>query len=242
MNVNLWFVVCPYIALTLLGAGIIIRYVLTRSQMSAVQAEIAEGRAAFGGSKTWRASLIVLLLGHLVIFLFPRGVLFWNSSMPRLVLLEGIDCAVALLALVGWARLTWQYLGRSSRSAISEVADAAFLGLLLVGISSGLLLAGLYRWGSSWGAMTLTPYLASLLRGRPAPELVAAMPFLVRLHVFSAFCAVAVLPLTRLGSILTWGLHRVLALTAQPLLATSRKAEAWLKEHSPASWLWPEED
>src|SRR2546425_13148814 len=183
-----------------------------------------------------------LFRSHLVGLWFPRGILLWNGSTIRLLLLEGFAFAVGLLALAGWASLMWRDLGRSSQSPTSELLDTIFLSLLFLGILSGLLVAGLYRWGSSWGVMTLTPYVVSLLQGRPAPSFVIEMPFLVRLHIFSAFCAVAVLPLTRLAGVFVWALHHGLELIAWPISAASQRAEAWLRKHNPASWLWPEED
>jgi nitrate reductase gamma subunit len=111
-----------------------------------------------------------------------------------------------------------------------------------VGVLSGLLLAVLYRWGSSWGAMILTPYTASLLRGKPAANFILQMPFLVRLHVFSLFAAVAIVPATRLGTAIVGALQAILTGFGKPISAGGRAAEAWLRKHNPAPWFWPEED
>jgi len=242
MKTSFLFAAWPYIAAALLAVGILIRYLLVRNRVSSITAEMSEAWVTFGGSRMWRISLALLFLVHLVGLCFPRGILLWNGSTIRLLLLEGFAFAVGLLALAGWASLMWRDLGRSSQSPTSELLDTIFLSLLFLGILSGLLVAGLYRWGSSWGVMTLTPYVVSLLQGRPAPSFVIEMPFLVRLHIFSAFCAVAVLPLTRLAGVFVWALHHGLELIAWPISAASQRAEAWLRKHNPASWLWPEED
>ena len=91
-----------------------------------------------------------------------------------------------------------------------------FLSLIFIGIISGLLMAGLYRWGSSWGAITLTPYVTSLLRLKPATQFAEQMPFLIRIHLFSTFAALAVLPLTRLAAIPVVALHFCLGLVGRP--------------------------
>ena len=100
---------------------------------------------------------------------------------------------------------------------------------------------GLHRWGSTWGAMTLTPYIRSLLT-QPLVDSVPRMPFLIRLHVFSWFAAMAMLPATRLATVLVAGMHAAVNALTRPLAAAERTIEGWLAKHNPAAWLWPEED
>jgi nitrate reductase gamma subunit len=147
-----------------------------------------------------------------------------------------------MAALAGCVALIWRHLERTNRSAITELSDTIFVALVLLGILSGLLMAVLHRWGSAWGALILTPYMASLLKLRPAAGLVMQTPFLVRLHVFSVFAMLAVLPLTRLAAFLIFALHSTLTLLGRPISATGRAAESWLRRHNPSAWLWPEED
>jgi nitrate reductase gamma subunit len=84
--------------------------------------------------------------------------------------------------------------------------------------------------------------MASLVRAKPAANLAAQMPFLVRLHVFSAFAAIAVFPLTRLAAFVVFGLDWAFALLGRAFASTTRILEAWTRKHNPAAWLWPEED
>src|ERR1041384_5846193 len=149
--------------------------------------------ALFGGPRIWKIALLLLAMAHVALLLLPRTVLSWNASRGRLYFLEALLFAAAVAVVIGLAKIVWRHLGHSNRSAIAELSDSVFLGLLLVGTLSGILLAIFYRWGSSWGAMILTPYVASLARLEPDAAFAAQLPFLVRLHVFSAFAAVAVL-------------------------------------------------
>jgi len=229
-------------AFSLLAVGLAVRYVLEQKRMDAVRTEMAEAWSAFSGAKTWRAGIALLLLVHAAILLLPQSVLAWNTNPLRLYLFEAITFVAGLAALAGWAKLTWKQVSHGNRSVITELSDTVFLALLLVAIASGVLMAVLYRWGSSWGALVLTPYVASILRGRPAPGLATQMPFFVRLHVFSAFAMLAVLPLTRLAAFFVFGLHSILALMGRPISAAVHTAERWLRRHNPAPWLWPEED
>ena len=242
MKIDFLFAASPYIAFSLLLVGIGVRYFLDRRQMAAAKKEMAEAWSQFGGGTVWRVSLLMLATAHLLGIVFPRAILWWNGSTNRLYLLEGAGLIVGVSALVCWCALLWKHLGHSSGSLITELSDTVFLALLFVGLLSGVLTAILYRWGSMWSSVTLAPYMASLVRAKPAANLASQMPFLVRLHVFSAFAAVAVFPLTRLAAFVILVLNWALALLGSAVASTTRVLEAWMRKHSPAAWLWPEED
>lgn len=242
MKIDLLFAASPYIAFSLLLVGIGVRYFLDRRQMTAAKKEMAEAWSQFGGGTVWRVSLLLLVTAHLLGIVFPRAILWWNGNTSRLYLLEGAGLIVGVFALGCWCTLLWRHLGHSSGGLITELSDTVFLALLFVGLLSGVLTAILYRWGSLWSSVTLAPYMASLVRGKPAANLASQMPFLVRLHVFSAFAAVAVFPLTRLAAFVILILNWALALLGGAFASTTRLLEAWMRKHSPAAWLWPEED
>jgi len=236
------FFAWPYMTVALLLVVTFVRYLLTRTQMDGLRAELMDARAVFGGNRTWYISLLLLAAGHGILLLFPRFILSWNSSPVRLYLLEFSGLIVGLVALASFGKLLWRHTGRSNRSVLIEISDVVFLSLLFLGIASGVFLAVAYRWASSWGAIILTPYIASLLRLNPATQLAAEMPFVVRLHLFTTFAALAVLPLTRLGAFLVQGLHLSFESVARVTGTMGAAAGARLRKHNPAAWLWPEED
>ena len=232
----------PYMALALLLVGVIVRFLLTRAQLDGLRAELMDARAVFGGNRTGYTALLLLAAGHVVALLLPQFILSWNNSPVRLYLLEFSGFIVGLVALGTFGKLLWRHTGRSNRSVLIEISDVVFLSLLFLGIASGLYLAIVYRWASSWGAIILTPYIASLLRFNPATQLAAEMPFVVRLHLFTTFAALAVLPATRLGAFLVQGLLFFFERLARITGAIGETAGARLRKYNPATWLWPEED
>ncbi|HWZ42868.1 MAG TPA: respiratory nitrate reductase subunit gamma [Candidatus Saccharimonadales bacterium] len=242
MTSSFLFSTFPYVAVALLIAGTLVRYILARREPEAMTAQAGEAVAALAGGKAWCLSLLALFLLHLAGLVFPRSILSWDSSTARLYLLEGAALVAGIVALVGWAAVMWQNLRRTGRSAVTELSDTVFLALLFIGIFSGLAIAVGERWGSMWGTITLTPYVLSLFRGNPAPTFIYGLPFLVRLHVFSAFAALAILPGTRLSSVLVLGLHRGLELFGRPFAAAERMAGDWVRKNNPAGRIWPEED
>jgi nitrate reductase gamma subunit len=239
---NLLFAAWPYMALSLLAVGICVRYLLERRQIASVEKEMSDAWGIFGGGAVWRASLLLMALAHFCGMLFPRLILWWNRSPGRLYLLEAGGMIVAIVLLLCWCALLWRHLGRSGRPVITELSDAVFVALLFIVTLSGLLAAVLYRWGSTWSAVIVDPYLASLVRAKPEAVLMVQMPFLIRLHVFSSFAVLAVLPLTRLGAFLVFAVDRALGLAGRPAASAGRALESWMRKHSPSGWLWPEED
>jgi len=79
--------------------------------------------------------------------------------------------------------------------------------LLLAQIVLGVWVALGYRWGSSWFASTLSPYLWSLARFSPETEAVFAMPWVVKLHIVGAFLVLLMIPFSRLIHLIVAPFH-----------------------------------
>jgi nitrate reductase gamma subunit len=231
MKTQFLFAVCPYIALAMVIVGTIATSLLGSQAEPAIDLS--------GAGRSWRTGLIVLLLGHAAGFLFPRGVLAWNARPARLYLMEASGFVAGVCALWGWTRMMRRHLSQSSAPVGRQVAEALFLSLVFSSLVSGLLAAGLYRWSTSWSVVTVTPYVRSVLRGRPLAELAGEMPFLVQLHAFCAFGLLALLPFTRSAAVLVHAVRRGMRFVLAPVPALMRETRA---KFDPSGWLWPEED
>jgi nitrate reductase gamma subunit len=238
------FRVWPYLALILAAAGFVVRLLLTSDRLPAVKRVLPRARAVFLGGWAWRAFWALLVAAHLAILLAPRAVLAATRTPGRLIALEVIGFAVGLAVVAACLRAAWLHLRRPMRggwSLVSDVADSVFVSLLLVGAASGLLAAGIHRWGSAWGAATLAPYAASLVHGQPAPAFVAHLPLLVRLHLFAAFAALAVFPASRLAAFPILLAHRAADAAESALAAGARPLGARLRRGAVAL-LWPDRE
>src|SRR5262249_44500024 len=193
------FLAFPYAALLVLLVGIALRYAMTRRNPEGAHAAASSAWQLFSGTTTWRVGLAVTFALHLLGLLIPRSILAWNGVPVRLYLLEDGGFLLGVIALVGWVKIMRRHISRttaSARATLSEIADCVLLSLFCMALVSGLIVAILYRWGSSWSASTLAPYMASLAQGAPATQLIEDMPFLVRLHVLSWFAIIALVPFT----------------------------------------------
>jgi len=242
---ELLFQVFPYVALAILILGLGIRHALARRRPEAIRPAAQAAWQAFRGTAAWRIGLAITAILHVVCLAVPGAIRAWNGAPLRLYLLEGTGFVFGLVALIGLVQLLWRHIGRSiaaHHTRLFEIGDYALLSVLCVAAVSGLATAVVYRWGSSWAVGTLTPYLRSLGKGAPAIGLVEQMPFLIRLHVFSWFAVLAVVPFTSAAMFLVAAGDRLVLAAGRPITAAARTGRRALGKLSPARWLWPEED
>jgi len=246
MKAELLFGTWPYLAGALFVVGSLIRFVLMRKGARANHRDLPKVPPATSGNAAWRCGVLVLLLGHLAGLLLPGQILAWNSVPLRLYVLEGIAFAAGASALAGWAGIFWRRVWRSAGQAATQLADVCFFSLLFTNLVSGLLTAIAYRWASSWGATTLAPYFSSILKALPATALPGRLPFLVQLHVFSAFVLLAVFPFTSAFLLVAAVASRAIApiFRQARAIATGGRAalEGAVRRLDPAAWIWPEEE
>jgi nitrate reductase gamma subunit len=242
---ELLFLAFPYAALLVLIVGIGLRFAMSRRDPEGTRAAARSAWQLFSGTTTWRIGLAVTFGIHMLGLLIPRSILAWNGVPVRLYLLEDGGFLLGVVALVGWVKIMRRHITKttaSARATLQEIADCVLLSLFCMALVSGLSIAILYRWGSSWSASTVAPYMASLARGAPLTHLVENLPFLVRLHILSWFAIIALVPFTSASLIAVSALDRVVALVLRPINAATRVGRRAMAKLSPARWLWPEED
>ena len=191
------FSMFPYVALAIFLLGSIFRYRSRGFGVSSLSSEFLERKQLFWGSQPFHWGLLVLFFGHLIAFLFPSAILAWNGEPVRLIILEVSAFVFGLSALIGLVLLIKRRLNSSMVLIVTNKMDMIVYTTLLVQIISGLGIAYFARWGSSWFASTLTPYLISLFALNPDIAAVSAMSWIVQIHIFSAFFIIAIIPFTR---------------------------------------------
>lgn len=193
----LMFTVFPYVAFGIFIVGSIYRYTNRGYQVSSLSSQFLEGKKLFWGSQPFHWGLLVLFFGHLIAFLFPRAVLAWNGEPVRLLILEFSSFAFGLSALLGLILLIKRRLSSKTLLVVANKMDMVVYTVLLTQILSGLGVAFFVRWGSSWFSSVLTPYLRSIFSFNPDIAAVSEMPWLIQLHIISAFAIIAIIPFTR---------------------------------------------
>lgn len=195
---NFSLIALPYIALFVFVIGSIWRYRSTRFKYSSLSSQFLEGKQLFWGSVPFHIGIIFLFFGHLVAFLIPNGVLAWNSHPIRLLILEITAFIFAIAVLVGIANLLFRRITNPRISVVTSKMDYVIISLLLIQVFSGLWVAYNFRWGSSWFASVLTPYLWSIFELQPDISAVAALPWIVKSHIVGAYLIILLIPFSRL--------------------------------------------
>ena len=85
---------------------------------------------------------------------------------------------------------------------VTTPADWVLFGLLLFQVGSGVYVAVMHPWGSSWFASSAAPYLWSVITLQPELAYVAEIPLAAKLHIINAFVVIGFFPFTRLVHIL----------------------------------------
>lgn len=195
---NFLLIALPYLAVVLCVVGCIYRYRATGFSFSSLSSQFLDSERLFFGSMLFHWSVLVVLVGHLLAFLFPGWVLSLNSNQTNLVIAEMLGFVFGLGALLGLVWLFIRRIGNERVQMVTNRMDIVIELLIIVQLALGCWIAYSYRWGSSWFASDLTPYLWSLFKFNPQIAGVVDMPWAVIIHIAFAFVILALIPFSRL--------------------------------------------
>jgi nitrate reductase gamma subunit len=200
---DLLFGVFPYVAVVLMVVVTIIRWRRHPFSVSSLSSQLLESRRLYWGSVPFHWGISIILLGHLVALVIPRGFELWNGEPLRLYLLEATGLALGLWAGFGIAVLGYRRLTNHRVRAVSSPMDLVVLAVVGTQIVTGVWIAVGYRWGSFWGTSVFVPYMRSILTFDPKPEYVDPLPLVLKLHALMFWLFVSVFPFSRLVHIIT---------------------------------------
>jgi nitrate reductase gamma subunit len=195
---NFFFIALPYIAIVVFLIGTVYNYRVNKFKISSLSSEFLEGKQLFWGSVPFHWGLLFLFFGHLIAFLIPNAVIAWNSEPVRLVILELTAFIFGLSMLVGLINLLIRRWSNNRIKVVTTKMDIVVEVLILAQVLLGLWVAYEYRWGSSWFAASLTPYLWSVFKLNPSIDVVSAMPIWIKFHIIGAYLIILLFPFSRL--------------------------------------------
>jgi len=223
MSDQLLFAVVPYMAAALFVLACTARCMRWRRPDRSAGGLSRRDSRSLVVAATYSAFAVIVGL-HLLAFAVPGDVLLWNQDMRRLLLLEGAGMGAGSVALAGFLAMQVRQLRNPDGWSADSPADIVAGTLVVVITMAGTAVAFTYRWASSWSAVTVVPYVHSLLQLHPSTTVVARLPFLVRLHLFGAFALLAIAPLSCTGGSVLLSVDRLLQWTLAPLSSVVRRA------------------
>ena len=164
------FAVYPYICLTLLTGGLLLRYTYAQEEWNARSSQFLESRMLRCGSLIFHIGILLSLGGHIVGLVLP----------PEALRAVGISAqAHAQLPVRRTTRWT------------------DIIVLLLIGFNAA---TGMYQaYAAHFDAFTtIGPWVRGILTLAPAPGRMIHVPLFLQLHVLSGLTIFALLPFTRL--------------------------------------------
>lgn len=196
------FGVLPYLVFFIFLLATIHRYRAQSFSYSSLSSQFLENQLHFWGMVPFHYGIIIILVGHVAAFLLPEQLLAWNRVPWRLYVLEISALIFAFLSLAGLLSLIFRRRVYRKIETVTTPVDWILLALLVFQISTGIYIAIVYRWGSSWFAVSMTPYLWSLIKLNPNLNYVIGMPLMVKLHILNTIAIVGFFPFTRLVHVL----------------------------------------
>ncbi len=192
------FVVFPYVAVALAVGGTIYRYLTNQFSFTSLSSQFLESELQFWGSVLWHYGIIPTLLIHLAGFAIPKVMAALHSTPEMLYMAELAGKVMGIMALVGAGILFYRRISSTKIRVVTTPIDWLVMGLLITQVAFGLMIAFNYRWGAAWFIHTVTPWVVSLATFQPAPEYVASLPWIPKLHFLNATLLIAIFPFGRL--------------------------------------------
>ncbi len=195
---NFFFGMFPYVTIFTFFLVTIQRYRSKAYTYSSLSSQFLENRQHFWAMVPFHYGIISVLTAHFIWFLVPETVLWWNSVPARLYVMEVAMFIFGLMTFIGLVNIILRRRTNSMAKIVTSPADWWVLGFLTIQVATGLYTAYFYRWGSSWFAASLSPYLWSVIKLSPDLTYIVAMPFMVKAHIVSAYSIILLFPFTRL--------------------------------------------
>lgn len=196
------FMALPYVVAVTFLVVSIYRYRYRPFTYSSLSSQLLENKSHFWALVPFHYGIILVLAGHLLAFFVPSSILAWNRVPLRLYALEITGLALAMMAFVGlMAGIARRYTTPRLRVVTSPL-DWALFGLLMLQVGTGIGVAVMHPWGSSWFAAAMTPYLWSIVTFSPDTSYVVGLPWLIKTHIINAYVLLWIFPFTRLAHIL----------------------------------------
>ena len=191
------FVVYPYLCLTVLICGLILRYIYAQDQWNSRSSQFLEARFLCLGAVIFHVGILLSFGGHVMGLVVPPQVLHAAGlSAKAHVELAGVaGMVIAPLVLLGVTILLLRRIFCAPVRMTTRCTDVIVLLLIGFNAATGLFQAYVAHFDVF---TTIGPWVRDVLTLTPAPGRMIPVPLFLQLHVISGLAIFALLPFTRL--------------------------------------------
>lgn len=198
IDIFLWGVY-PYIALTILVVGTIMRRVFFPRTWTSKSSQFLEAKNEMIGTPIFHLMLLFVVFGHLGMFI-PKEVMDSmgvNEHMYHMAAFymgggAGVVLGLALILLIR------RRFGIKRMKANTSKMDIVLYVLMTLTIVLGICATFSNADGSFEYRLSLTPWVRSIFIGQPLVAQMAISPLIYKVHIFCGLTFFAVLPFTRI--------------------------------------------
>ncbi len=192
-----FFGVYPYLCLTILGLGLLFRYLTTPGEWNARSSNLFAKKSLVTGSYIFHYAIILTFFGHFFVLLTPAWVMgALGVSYKAHLAVAGIFGKI--LAPCVFAGL---FILLSRRLAVRDVwASTVPMDLVVLLFIMFQSLTGGYQdyMGRSDVLEVVGSWARGILACSPEPEVLAEMPLYIKIHIVCGLAIFALIPFSRL--------------------------------------------
>ncbi|MCR1835089.1 respiratory nitrate reductase subunit gamma [Oceanobacillus caeni] len=203
-----WWVIFPYIALTIMILGLLYRFTFRQLTWAAPSTNFLEKKWLRIGSPLFHYGIIFAFIGHVMGMVIPMefyqriGIsdhlyhigAMWGGGIAGLMVVVGLVILLIRKITIDPVRIKATFADFFSVLALLFVAGT---GTYMSIIYNTTVVAYEYR-------ATIGPWFRSLFVFMPKYELMIGIPWILKIHVASAFAFFATIPFTRLVHIFSF--------------------------------------
>lgn len=208
-----WWVIFPYLTLTIMIVGSVYRFAFRQMTWVAPSTEFLEKKWLKIGSPLFHYGLLFAFVGHLMGVLVPIEVyhtLGVTDHMYHFLAIYGGGLA-GLMVVAGAVILLIRKMTIDRVRVHATFADFFSVISLIIVAGLGVYITLVYNLTvvEYEYRLTIGPWFRSLLYFQPRYELMTGIPFIFKVHVIAAFALFAAIPFTRLVHLYSVPVHYV---------------------------------
>lgn len=202
MTAFFWWVIVPYITITIMVVGVLYRYAFRQLSWAAPSTEFFEKKWLRIGSPLFHWGIVFAFIGHLMGMVVPKGFYEFFGITDHLYHTGAIygGGLAGLMVVVGLVILLIRKIVIDPVRIHATFADFFTVIALLIVAGMGVYMTIIYNTTVTAYEYrtTIGPWFRSLFIFQPNYQLMETVPLIFKIHIIAAFGLFASIPFTRL--------------------------------------------